>query len=132
MARHLIDFGKVGFVQIDCGRIGGIGPAKAVADYAAATRSDLRQPYLHVASRPVGLAPALCGSRRPPICEYPVKPRQLAIDLTTNHLELDANGELAFPDAPGLGMDVNPEALAKYRVDVEITVNGKRLFGSRA
>src|SRR5688500_3883278 len=36
MARNLIDFGGVGFVQIDCGRIGGIGPAKKVADYAVA------------------------------------------------------------------------------------------------
>ena len=36
MAEHLIDFGKVGFVQIDCGRIGGLWPAKLVADYAAA------------------------------------------------------------------------------------------------
>jgi L-alanine-DL-glutamate epimerase-like enolase superfamily enzyme len=35
MARHTIDYGKVGFIQIDCGRIGGIGPAKAVADYAS-------------------------------------------------------------------------------------------------
>ena len=35
MARHLIDYGGVGFVQIDCGRIGGIGPAKAIADYAS-------------------------------------------------------------------------------------------------
>lgn len=36
MARQLIDYGKVSFVQIDCGRIGGIGPAKEVADYAVA------------------------------------------------------------------------------------------------
>ena len=28
MARHLIDYGGVGYIQIDCGRIGGIGPAK--------------------------------------------------------------------------------------------------------
>ena len=36
MAFNLIDFGKVGFIQIDTGRIGGIGPAKEVADYAVA------------------------------------------------------------------------------------------------
>jgi L-alanine-DL-glutamate epimerase-like enolase superfamily enzyme len=35
MARHLIDYGGVGYIQIDTGRIGGIGPAKQVADYAA-------------------------------------------------------------------------------------------------
>ncbi len=37
MARHLIDYGKISFVQIDTGRIGGIGPSKAVADYATET-----------------------------------------------------------------------------------------------
>ena len=36
MAKHLIDFGKVGYIQIDCGRIGGIAPAKLVADHAVA------------------------------------------------------------------------------------------------
>ncbi len=39
MARHLIDYGGVGFAQIDCGRIGGIGPAKWVADYATAGKA---------------------------------------------------------------------------------------------
>ena len=34
MARHMIDHGGVGFIQIDAGRIGGITPAKRVADYA--------------------------------------------------------------------------------------------------
>ena len=32
MAKQLIDHGGVGFIQIDTGRIGGIGPAKRVAD----------------------------------------------------------------------------------------------------
>ena len=34
MARNLIDFANVGYVQVDCGRIGGIGAAALVADYA--------------------------------------------------------------------------------------------------
>ena len=48
MARHMIDHGGVGFIQIDAGRIGGISPAKRVADYAPAARSHLRQPHLHL------------------------------------------------------------------------------------
>ena len=36
MAQQLIDYGKVSYVQIDCGRIGGLAPAKRVADYAVA------------------------------------------------------------------------------------------------
>ena len=59
MARHLIDYGRVGFIQIDCGRIGGIGPAKRVADYAVATGVTYREPHLHLASRAQRLAAAL-------------------------------------------------------------------------
>ena len=35
MAEHLMEYGRVGYIQIDCGRIGGLGPAKQVADQAA-------------------------------------------------------------------------------------------------
>jgi L-alanine-DL-glutamate epimerase-like enolase superfamily enzyme len=34
LAEHLIDYGRVEFIQIDTGRIGGIGEAKRVADHA--------------------------------------------------------------------------------------------------
>ena len=60
MARQLIDYGKVAYIQIDCGRIGGIGPAKQVADYAVGAGRDLRQPHFHVASGIVRVAAALC------------------------------------------------------------------------
>ena len=56
-----------------------------------------------------------------------MQPRQLAVDLTANHLVPD-KGELAIPEAPGLGIEVDPAALDKYRVDVEIKVNGRVLF----
>ena len=36
MATNLIDYGGIGFVQIDAGRIGGLAAAKSVADHAAA------------------------------------------------------------------------------------------------
>ena len=34
MAQHMIDHARVGFIQIDAGRIGGITVGQAVADYA--------------------------------------------------------------------------------------------------
>ncbi len=36
MARHMIDYAGIGYVQIDAGRIGGLSVAKRVADYAHA------------------------------------------------------------------------------------------------
>jgi len=70
------------------------------------------------------------GLREHRICEYPAAPKSLARDITTNHLTLDPSGELSVPDAPGLGIDINLGALQQYRVDVEILLNGRRLFKS--
>ena len=128
MAEQLIDYGGVGFVQIDCGRIGGIGPAKTVADYAKAKGVTYVN---HTFTSHLALSASLqpfAGLADDRICEYPVQPRQLAVDLTLNHLTPRPDGELALPDAPGLGMQVNPKALETYKVEVEIKVKGKRIY----
>lgn len=128
MGEQLIDYGQVGFIQIDCGRIGGIGPAKRVADYAVARGVTYVN---HTFTTHLALSASLqpfAGLAEHRICEYPVQPRQLAVDLTANHLVPDANGELAIPEAPGLGIEVDTAALDRYRVDVEIKVNGRVLF----
>jgi L-alanine-DL-glutamate epimerase-like enolase superfamily enzyme len=128
MARHLIDYGKVGFIQIDCGRIGGIGPAKRVADYAAQRGVIFVN---HTFTSHLALSASLqpfAGLAEHKICEYPTALKQLAVDLTTNHLCPDQNGEIKIPDAPGLGMTVNIAGLSPYLVDVEIVVQGNKLY----
>ena len=129
MARHLIDYGGIGFVQIDCGRIGGIAPAKQVADYARREGRHLRQPHLHLAPGALRLAAAV---RRPGghdvICEYPVTPKSVAWDLCANHIAPDANGEVHVPERPGLGIDASLEGMKRYLVDVEIAAKGKVLY----
>ena len=130
MAEHLIDFGKVGFVQIDCGRIGGLWPAKQVADYAAARSVT----YInHTFTSNLALSASMqpfAGLEHHTICEYPTTLQQLAADLTSTHIAPDANGLLHVPDGPGLGVEINPAALIRYKVDVEIRVNGKTIFAS--
>jgi L-alanine-DL-glutamate epimerase-like enolase superfamily enzyme len=128
MAEHLIDFGSVGFVQIDCGRIGGLDPATDVARYAEARGVT----YInHTFTSNLALSASLqpyAGLEDHRICEYPTGLQPLAVDLTTTRIAPDANGEIHVPDAPGLGVEVNPEALERYRVDVEIRVNGRTVF----
>ena len=130
MAEHLIDFGKVGYIQIDCGRIGGLWPAKQVADYAVKRGVT----YInHTFTSNLALSASLqpfAGLREHAICEYPTALQQLAHDITSNHLLPDRNGEIVVPDAPGLGFAVNPDALRQYRVDVEIKVAGKTIFST--
>ena len=64
------------------------------------------------------------------ICEYPTNLQPLARDLTLTCIAPNANGEITLPDAPGLGVEINPQALLRYRVDVEIRVNGRTLFST--
>lgn len=132
MAEHLIDFGRVGYIQIDCGRIGGLWPAKQVADYAAARGVT----YInHTFTSNLALSASMqpfAGLRDHVICEYPTTLKQLAVDITRDHIVPDANGEIHVPDAPGLGVEINNEALSKYRQDVEIRVAGKLLFSTSA
>ncbi|MDR6757106.1 L-alanine-DL-glutamate epimerase-like enolase superfamily enzyme [Mycoplana sp. BE70] len=130
MAKHLIDFGGVRYIQIDCGRIGGLGPAKAVADHAAASGVTYVN---HTFTSNLALSASLqpyAGLKEHKICEYPTELRSLARELTLNRITPDAEGLIHVPDAPGLGIEINPDALAKYRVEVEIRVQGRTLFAS--
>jgi L-alanine-DL-glutamate epimerase-like enolase superfamily enzyme len=45
-----------------------------------------------------------------------------------SRVERDGNGELKAPDAPGLGVGIDPAGLRRYLQDVEIKVGGKVLY----
>lgn len=128
MARHMIDHGRVGFVQIDAGRIGGISPAKRVADYA----QQRGVTYVnHTFTSHLALSASLqpfAGHAAGSICEFPVELKSLAWDMTFDHIERDANGQVNVPDGPGLGLTPDLEAAKPYLLDVEIAVGGKVLY----
>ena len=130
MAQQLIDYGRVGFIQIDCGRIGGIGPAKRAADYAAARGVTYVN---HTFTSHL----ALCASLQPyaglesnHICEYPFAPKQVAWDMSETHLTPDGNGLVNVPAAPGLGITMSVTGMRKYMVEIEISTHGKVLYRS--
>jgi L-alanine-DL-glutamate epimerase-like enolase superfamily enzyme len=128
MARHLIDDGGIGFVQIDCGRVGGIGPAFRLARYAAAREATYVN---HTFTSHLALSASLqpyAGLADHRICEYPFAPKPLAGHITRTHLLPDANGEIRLPAAPGLGVEVDPPALQRYLVPAEIRVRGEVLY----
>ena len=130
MAKHLIDYGKVGYIQIDCGRIGGIAPAKKIADYAVAHGVTYVN---HTFTSHLALSASMqpfAGLKEHSICEYPAAPKALAIELTANHIERDSAGEIAAPDAPGLGIEIDAHAVHRYAVDAEIRVGGRTLYRS--
>jgi L-alanine-DL-glutamate epimerase-like enolase superfamily enzyme len=130
MAEHLIDFGRVGFVQIDTGRIGGLAPARRVALRAAAAGVTYVN---HTFTSNLALSASLqpyAGLEGHRLCEYPVGLQPLARDLTLTRIAPGPDGLIRLPEAPGLGVEMNPEALARYAVEVEIKVGGRVLFAS--
>lgn len=130
MARNLMRHGGIGFVQIDTGRVGGIGPSARIAGDAG----ERGITYVnHTFTSHLALSASLqpfAGVRDAVICEYPAEPKQLAVDITRTHLTLDADGRLQIPDAPGLGLEVDLEALSPYLRTVGITIDGETLYSS--
>ena len=130
MARNLIDYGHVGFIQIDTGRIGGIGPAKRVADYAvSAGVTYVNHTFTSHLALSASLQP-FAGLANHRICEYPAQPKQLAQDITTHHFVPDANGQIIAPDAPGFGIGVDVEKVGKYLRELAIDLDGAPVFRS--
>jgi len=130
MALHLIDHGGVRFIQIDCGRIGGLGPARDVADHAAARGVTYVN---HTFTSNLALSASLqpyAGLESHRICEYPTGLSALARELTVTRIEPDADGLIHVPDAPGLGIEVSAEALRRYHVPVEIRVGGRVILSA--
>ncbi len=132
MARHLMDYGSVGHIQIDCGRIGGIGPSKIVADLAA----ERGIAYVnHTFTTHLALSASLqayAGIHEDRICEYPAAPRPLAVAVAKHPILRDGNGEIRAPELPGLGVDVDLSALRPYLIDAEIRIGGRVLYRSPA
>lgn len=128
MARQIIDHAGIGYVQIDAGRIGGISVAKRVADYAQARGiTYVNHTFTSHLQLSASLQP-FAGLKVHVIAEYPVEPKSLAIDLTTNHIERDGEGFIHVPDAPGLGMTVDTARLKNYLVAAEIRVKGQVIY----
>ncbi len=132
MARHLMDFGKIGFVQIDTGRIGGIGPAKEVADLAVARGVTFVN---HTFTSHLALSASLqpfAGLAEHEICEYPAEPKPVATAFVANPLARAADGTLKAPDAPGLGVDIDLGAARDYLLDIDIRVGGRSIYSTPA
>ena len=127
-ALHLVDHASIAYVQVDTGRIGGIGPAVRVADYAAARGVQFVN---HTFTSHLALSASLqpfVGRADSGLCEYPVEASSLATGLTKDHVVPDANGEIVVPAGPGLGLTPDLTAVQAYLVDVEIKVGGRTLY----
>lgn len=127
-AKAMMEYSGIEYIQIDTGRIGGITVAKRVADLAS--RNNIN--YVnHTFTSRLALSASLqpfAGIEKYILCEYPFESKQLAEDISKTKIIPDDNGQINLLDEPGLGITVNTQALKKYLVDVEIKVNGKKIY----
>ena len=131
-AQNLIDHGGVGFIQIDTGYVGGIGPAYRVAQYA---QSRGIQYINHTFTSQSALAASLhpfAGLKDSWMAEYPMEPKALCQELTVNNIPIDGDGMISVNESPGLGIQFNTATVKKYLVDVEIKVENKILYKTPA
>ena len=113
---QLMDRGKIDVVQIDLTRCGGFTEAMKIASLAM----DRGLPVVnHGFSTYVNVAAALHFLNSVPnsfICEFVVQDNTSLRNVLTRQQIVARDGYVDIPSEPGLGVELNEEAVAKYRV----------------
>jgi L-alanine-DL-glutamate epimerase-like enolase superfamily enzyme len=113
--RPLFELKAVDIVQPDCTKCGGLTDAWRIA-WAAYENNVLWVP--HGWNTAVGLAADVQLACAMPVAKYVefLTPSPYVDDLIVNPFRPDADGFLTLPEKPGLGIDLNPEAIRRYGV----------------
>ena len=129
-AEDFILHARPDYVQIDVGRIGGI----TIADRVCRLAQREGTTYVnHTFKSHLQLAASLhvfAGVERFRLLEYPDTPSPLARKLTTRRILPGDDGYVRAPEAPGLGVEVDPETVRTYLKPVGIEIDGKPFFDS--
>jgi L-alanine-DL-glutamate epimerase-like enolase superfamily enzyme len=113
----LMDRGKVQVVQPDIGRVGGLTEAKRVCDLA---RERGLTVVPHLWKTGISIAAAAHIAAATPHCAFieflPARLCKSALrkELVTDELRME-NGVIPLPSRPGLGVELNREALAHFK-----------------
>jgi L-alanine-DL-glutamate epimerase-like enolase superfamily enzyme len=104
----------VDIVQPDCTKCGGLTEAWRIAWMA---HENYVQWVPHGWNTAVGLAADIQLSCAMPVARYVefLTPSPYMDDLIKVPFKPDAEGYLTLPDAPGLGIELNPESMARFR-----------------
>jgi L-alanine-DL-glutamate epimerase-like enolase superfamily enzyme len=110
----LIEKGRIDLAQIDLARC---GFSQALKIAAIAERAGIKVAN-HCFTTDINVAAALHFLASIPnalILEYGVEPGEIARSLARNPIVV-ADGHVAVPEDPGLGVEPNPEVIERYRV----------------
>ena len=114
---RLFEAGGLDVAQPDVCIVGGLTPARRIARRA----SDHGVPVVpHVWGTPVALAASLqlIGTLPgEPWLEFDRSPNPLRKELATEPFAPDDDGQVGIPDGPGLGVELDDDAVERYRVE---------------
>jgi len=117
----LMERGRVSVVQPDVGRVGGLTEAKRVCNLAE--ERGLRI-VPHIWKSGISIAATAHLAAPTPNCEFieflpdEMCGSSLRRELVSNELRM-TDGVIALPQRPGLGIDLNRDALARFKHDAE-------------
>ncbi len=114
--RELIEKGGVDIVQPDMSRCGGITIAKKIADMALLNGIELCPHAFKSGILMAASIQLLAAYKGTPLLEYCSQETVLSKGLLKNHFALQMDGTVEIPDTPGLGIEVDEAAVAKYRI----------------
>jgi len=112
----LFERGKVDIAQPDVTMVGGLTELRRVARLAKSLgKRVVTHGYKSNITIAANLA-FLAQHEDEEILEYSTSQSPLRWELTRERFEIEADGRVAAPTAPGLGVSLNEETLARYRV----------------
>ncbi|MBQ8684012.1 MAG: mandelate racemase/muconate lactonizing enzyme family protein [Clostridia bacterium] len=113
--KDMLDYGKVDIVQPDMSRCGGITMAKKIADMAH-LRGKKLIPHAFKTGILMGATLQLIAAiPNADMLEYCAQETVLSKNLVKHHFQLDKEGFVHIPDAPGIGVELNMDVLDQYR-----------------
>ncbi len=106
----------VHFVQPDVAWAGGLTESLKIAHMAQAANMPIA-PHIHGSAVAVAAAVHLLGAvRNGSMAETVYPAHALMTELVKEPFNVDKKGEIELPDTPGLGIELDPKVVKKYRV----------------
>ena len=114
--KELIEKGGIDIVQPDMSRCGGLTVAKKVADMALLKGIEICPHAFKSGILMAASIQLLAAYRGTPLLEYCSQETVLSKGLLRSHFTLNSDGTVTVPETPGLGVEINEEAVEKYRI----------------
>ena len=114
--RRLIEQGQIDIIQPDLSRCGGFTEFRRIVNEAERAAVDIcPHAWLTDLLTAASLHANAC-LKRSLFLEYNVSASPMLRDIIRNPISLEKDGTLAVPEGPGLGVEIDEEAVNRYRI----------------